>query len=103
VNAKVLWTPQAREDLLEIYVAIGIDNLSAAERFYTAIEDKAKLLSSNPRLGRGRPEIRPSTRLLIQDPYLILYETHPDTTEGPIREVEIVRVIDGRRDLTRLF
>lgn len=27
----VLWTPQAREDLLDIYVAIGLDNAAAAE------------------------------------------------------------------------
>jgi len=26
VKAAVLWTPQAREDLLDIYVAIGLDN-----------------------------------------------------------------------------
>ena len=34
----LLWTPQAREDLLEIYVTIGLDNPSAAERVYSAIE-----------------------------------------------------------------
>jgi plasmid stabilization system protein ParE len=33
----------------------------------------------------------------------ILFETHPDTDEGPVDEVEIIRVVDGRRDLTRLF
>ena len=34
----LLWTPKAREDLLDIYVTIGFDNPSAAERLYTAIE-----------------------------------------------------------------
>jgi plasmid stabilization system protein ParE len=28
----LLWTPQAREELLDIYVTIGLDNPSAAER-----------------------------------------------------------------------
>ena len=41
--------------------------------------------------------------MLVQVPYLILFETHPDTDEGPLDEVEIVRVVDGRRDLTKLF
>jgi toxin ParE1/3/4 len=41
--------------------------------------------------------------MLVEGPYLILYEAHPDTDEGLIDEVEIVRVVDGRRDLTSLF
>jgi len=100
MKAAVLWTPQARADLLDIYLTIGLDNPSAAERFYTTIEAHAALLSRQPRLGPRRPEIRPSTRLLVERPYLILYETHPDTDDGPLEEVEIVRVVDGRRDLT---
>lgn len=36
----VLWTPQAQEDLLDIYVTIGFDNPSAAERMYTALEQR---------------------------------------------------------------
>jgi toxin ParE1/3/4 len=42
-------------------------------------------------------------RMLVEGPYLILFETHPDTNEGPVDRVEIVRVVDGRRDLTDLF
>jgi toxin ParE1/3/4 len=37
---------------------------------------------------------------LLEGPYFILYETHPNTDDGQIEEVEIVRVVDGRRDLT---
>lgn len=103
MKTKVLWAPHAREDLLDIYLSIALDNPNAAERFFTAIEAKADLLSSQPRLGPRRPEIRPSTRLLVERPYLILYETRPDTDDGRLEEVEIVRVIDGRRDLTSLF
>jgi toxin ParE1/3/4 len=40
--------------------------------------------------------------ILIDRPYLILYEIHPDTDHGPIAAVEIVRVVHGRRDLRRL-
>ena len=38
MNPALLWTPQARKDLLDIYVTIGFDNPSAAERMYTALE-----------------------------------------------------------------
>ena len=100
---ELLWTPQAREDLIDIYVYIGLDNPSAAERIFDAVEAKANLLVDHPRLGVRRPDIRPSTRLLIEGSYLILYETHPDCDEGSIDDVEIVRIVDGRRNRKNLF
>jgi plasmid stabilization system protein ParE len=36
----LLWTPQAREDLLDIYITIGLESLAAAERLCTALEQK---------------------------------------------------------------
>ena len=103
MSVDLLWTPQAREDLIEIYTYIGLDNPSAAERIFDVIEAKAGLLVDYPRLGVRRPEIRPSARMLIERPYLILYETHPDSDQGNIDEVEIVRIVDGRRNLKNLF
>jgi toxin ParE1/3/4 len=100
---KLIWRPQAREDLLVIYELIGLDNPVAAERLFTSIEEKAALLVRYPRMGPRRPNIKAATRILLEGPYLILYQTHPDTDDGPIKEVEIVRVVDGRRDLTRPF
>ncbi len=99
----LVWTPQAREDLIEIYTYIGLDSPSAAERIFDAVQSKVELLVDYPRLGVRRPDIRPSTRLLVQGPYLILYETHPDSDEGDITTVEIVRIMDGRRDLKNLL
>jgi toxin ParE1/3/4 len=60
-------------------------------------------LATHPRLGPRRPDVRPAVRTLVVPPYVILFETYPDADEGPVREVEIVRVVDGRRDLARLF
>jgi len=103
MKTKVLWTPRAREDLLDIYVTIGFDNPSAADRMYSAIEAHAHMLASSPRIGVRRPEVAPSTRILVEGVYLILYETHPDTNDGPVESVEIVRIVHGHRDLSRLF
>lgn len=97
------WTSQAREDLIEIYTYIGYDNPSAAERVFDAVQAKVELLAESPRLGVRRCEIRPSARMLVEGPYLILYETHPDSDEGSIDEVEIIRIVDGRRNLKNLF
>jgi len=99
----LVWTPQAREDLIDIYVTIGLDNEPAAERLYAAIEAKAHLLINHPRLGVRRTEIAPTARMLVEGAYLILYETHPDTDDGPIDKVEIVRIVHGHRELSRIF
>ncbi len=103
MSAKLLWSPQALEDLMEIYVAIGLDSPDAAERIYSSLESRAEMLPGFPRLGPRRQDIAPTARVLVEGPYLMLYELQPDTDEGPTESVEIVRVVDGRRDLSRLF
>ena len=103
MKPELLWTPQAREDLFDVYLTIGFDNPEAAERIHTALEQRVDQLHHSPRLGVRRPVIAPSARVLIEGVYLILYETHPDTDEGLIEAVEIVRIIHGHRDLSRLF
>src|SRR5262245_52673116 len=100
---ELIWSPQAREDLIDIYVMIGREHPAAAERYLDRIETKTALLIDHPRLGVRRRDIRPSARMLVEAPYLMLYETRPDTDEGPVDAVEIVRVVDGRRDLKSLF
>ncbi len=99
----VTWHPQTRQDLLDIYFQLGLKNRSAAESFYDSIETKAELLPRYPRIGPRREIIGAAVRILIEPPYLILYETHPNTDEGAVDAVEIVRVVDGRRDLSQPF
>ena len=41
--------------------------------------------------------------MLVEAPYIVLYETIPDSETGPAESVEVVRVVDGRRDLTTIF
>jgi toxin ParE1/3/4 len=100
---ELVWSNHARTDLLDIYVLIGLEQPAAAERYFDRIEAKAELLRSQPRMGVRRSDIRPSMRMLVEAPYLLLYRTHPDTDEGPIDAVEIIRVIDGRRHLHGIF
>ncbi len=68
-----------------------------------AISEKIDLLRDHPRLGPRRSDIAAGARLLIERHFLILYETHPNTDQGQVDAVEIVSVVDGRRDLTELF
>ena len=103
--AEVLWTPKAEEDLVDLHAFIALDNEEAADRLIERIQAAADLISHYPRLGRRRPEIEPSFRMVNEGPYLILYETFPDTDTDavPVSTVFIIRVIDGRRDLSAVF
>jgi antitoxin ParD1/3/4 len=49
-----------------------------------------------PKMGKPRDEILPGSRMLSVDRYLILYVVIGD-------DVEIVRVVSGYRDLSKLF
>jgi toxin ParE1/3/4 len=100
---ELVWSNQARTDLLDIYVRIGLEQPAAAERYFDRIEAKAELLRLQPRMGIRRSDLRPSMRMLVEAPYLLLYRTDPDTDEGPIGAIEIIRIVDGRRDLRGLF
>jgi toxin ParE1/3/4 len=101
--SSLTWTRQARLDLLDIYELIGLEQPAAAERYFDRVEALARLLRDQPRLGVSRPDIAPGLRMLVERPYLLLYRIHPDQPIGPVDEVEIVRVVDGRRDLKGLF
>lgn len=101
--ARPVWRPKARADLKTIYLDIGQHQPLAAERYFLALREKANLLQDNPRLGQRRPDVAPSARMLVEAPFVMLYETIPDIDEGPIETVRIVRVLDGRRNLESLF
>jgi toxin ParE1/3/4 len=88
---KLVWRPQARADLLALYLDIGQEQPRAAERYFDTIE------------ARRRPDIAASARMLVERPFLILYETEPNTDEGAVQRVRIVRVVDGRRELSGVF
>jgi len=97
------WSPQARTDLLDLYLTIALEHPATAERYLDRIEAKVEMLRDHPRMGVRRADIRAPARMLVETPYLILYAVVPDTDDGPVDAVEIVRLIDGRRDLANQF
>ena len=74
---ELVWSNQARTDLLDIYVLIGLERPAVAERYLDRIEAKVELLRSQPRMGVRRPDIRPSMRMLIEDPLLAAVPHRP--------------------------
>ena len=51
---------------------------------------------SCPYLGRKRPELGLGLRTLVSGDYVIVYQSSAE-------EVQVMRVVHGRRDLTALF
>ena len=60
---KVLWSPQARQDLREIYLYLVSDNPDAARVLQQRIKQGVELLRENPHI--GRPGRVPGTRELV--------------------------------------
>jgi len=87
---------QAEADVDAIYDYVAEANRSAADRLSFAFERKFRLLASQPLLGQLRPDLAPNLRCFTLGNYVIFYRS-----EG--REVEIVRVIHGARDIQALF
>ena len=52
-----LFTQSAQTDLLEARLFIAEDNLTAADRVLDSIETEAKMLATQPLMGRARPEL----------------------------------------------
>ena len=88
---RIIYTRRVEDELRAIwrYIAEDNDNEPAADRILLAIGEKIELLRNHPRLGPRRSDIADGARLLIEGHFLILYETHPDTDEGPVEAVRL--------------
>lgn len=92
------WTKAAKADLTDIWLYIATDNLPAADRQIDRIEHSVNRLADFPRSGPERNEIGKHVRGIVQNCYLILYQL-----EESENCVSLLRVVDGRRDLSAIF
>lgn len=89
---KLFRTRRARQDLIDIWDHIESDNPAAGDTLFDRIDEACLRLLEHPRLGPARNDIRPGLRYLIVNEYVVLYRIVGE-------DVEIVRVVHGRRDL----
>ena len=90
--------PQAERDMLSIGEHLeAAAGRATAQKWIGAFERAMLALEDNPYLGTESEFIGAGRRRLVVRPYLIVYRI-----DGP-KSVRILRVIDGRRDLPRLF
>jgi len=88
---------EARQDLFDIWKYIALDSLDAADKVREDFYEAIHLLVDMPEIGHIREDLADtSLRFWRVHSYLIAY--HPDT-----QPLEIVRILSGYRDMTRLL
>jgi antitoxin ParD1/3/4 len=94
------FTPEAEDDLFEIWCYIARDSVAAANRVESAVYDACAFLAQEPQSGSPRKHVTglPVHFWTVQryPNYVVVYR--PET-----QPLEIIRVLHGMRDLKRLL
>jgi toxin ParE1/3/4 len=94
--AKLAIRPQALSDLDDIFDYIAEDSLNRAAGFIKKLYEQMGKVADNPSIGRRRDRLLPGLRSFPYGNYLIFYI--------PIDNgVDVVRVLNGARDIEALF
>jgi toxin ParE1/3/4 len=96
VSGRIVRTPRAEEDLLDIWGYIAQDSPAAADRLLDRIDRALAVLADFPRLGPLREDIGIGACYHVVGRYLIFYR---DIGDG----IEVVRVVHGMRNLSGLL
>ena len=97
-NRPLLWSPEALGDLTHIWNYYAqVAGRRTADKMIRDIGSAAQLLEDHPYAGRARDEVRRGLRSLAANPHVIFYRVTRDEVG------EIVRVLDGRRDIEAIF
>jgi toxin ParE1/3/4 len=91
----VSFSQEARRDLLEVWSYIAAANPVAADRIADRIVERCLMLRQHPQMGRARPEVGVGAWSLVIERWIAFYRILDD-------RVQVVRIVDGRRDLTKL-
>jgi toxin ParE1/3/4 len=94
--ARIVHAPAAEGDLLEIWVGLAANNVSAAERLANDLRAATQLLATQPLIGKSRREFGAGIRSFPVRDYVLVYRPIVDG-------VELVRVVHGARDLERVL
>jgi len=95
---EIVVSRRALDGFKRIWLYVALDNEAAADRLLLAIDARIERLRHFPESGAARDEIRPGARALVHGSYLVMYQFRAATDT-----VEIVAIVEGMRDLSRLF
>ena len=94
--SRILTTPQADDDLVDIGRYLLQENPGVADKVVATIAGKYKLLARSPKLGRPREELALGLRSFLSEPYVVFYRIVPTG-------IPIIRVLHGARDIESEF
>jgi len=94
--ARLVVSPAAKQDLVEAFLYVAQDNLDAAERVHTQLEQAFLTILRQPVIGRERSDFGPGVRTLAVGRYVIYYRHVAE-------QLRILRVIHGARDQSTAF
>lgn len=93
-----LLTPQAEDDLFDIWSYIAQDNLDAANRVETEIYAACAFLASNRQVGHVRSDLTDRSVRFWTLPHFSHYVVVYDPASHPLR---IIRILHGATDIPR--
>jgi toxin ParE1/3/4 len=94
---RVRWSPEAEQDLLDIWSYImQAAGASVADAQVRTIDDQAARLAEWPHSGRARDDLFPGLRSILVRSYMVFYRLAD-------RRIEVVRVLHGSRDVVAIF
>src|SRR5690606_18020582 len=88
--------PQAKTDLIDVWLYIANDSSQNADQYLRKIEQAMQTLSEQPLMGKSRSEIHDGIRSFPIDSHVILYFPLEDG-------IDIVRVLGGGQDIESYF
>ena len=94
--ARVTRRPQAAVDILDIWDFIAEDGMVEADRWVDSLDEKLRLWSTQPQIGRMRPELVPELRSMPFGRYVVFFMLLPDG-------IDVVRVLHSSRDTDTAF
>ena len=94
---RVIWSPAAEQDLLDIWAYYArVGSPSVADNLLREIARAAEAILEHPLLSRDRRELLPGLRSVLVHPHVVFFLLRAG-------DVEIARVLHGRRDFPAIF
>lgn len=94
---KIVFSPEAENDLIEIWLYIAEDNPAKATELIDILKETCIFLSENPKAGTKRDYLKQGLRHFPIKNRAIYYQTKNSNV------LEVVRVLHGSRDIKKHF
>jgi toxin ParE1/3/4 len=94
---RLVWSPEAEVDLLEIWHwGARFFSPERADAHLRDIASAARNLTAAPFSGRSREDLHADLRSIVVYPTVVFYRVSKQS-------IDVVRIVDGRRNLAAIF